>query len=238
MTISASRRLLPIVLATVLLSACSGIFGERGSGDVITETRDVSGFDSIALEGTGTVQVEFGDSESLVIEAEDNLMPLLSSEVRGGTLVLGATRTISPTEDIVYAVTAVGIDSVDVAGSGDVIAPDVESDDFEAEVSGSGGVFLTDLDTDQLMLDVSGSGQIEVSGIAGSISVRISGSGGVDAEALAASTGTVSISGSGDAVVNVTDHLDAEVAGSGSIEYTGNPTVESEVSGSGKIDSR
>ncbi|MGD2042203.1 MAG: head GIN domain-containing protein [Acidimicrobiia bacterium] len=235
---STVRILTLVSLLTLIATACSDIIGERGSGDVETESREVSGFDGIELAGQGRVEVVFGDSEALVIEAEDNLLPLLTSEVRNGVLVLGTTRNINPTVDIVYAVTAVSLGSVQISGSGDVLAPDVGGDDFEAEVSGSGDIFLTDMEVGDLATDIGGSGTIEVSGVAGAIDVTISGSGNVNAEALSADTATVAISGSGDAVVNVSDELDAEISGSGSIEYLGNPTVVSDVSGSGSIEPR
>lgn len=232
-------RVLTLVSVLALLAtSCSDIVGERGSGNVVTDTRDVSGFDQIDLAGQGRVEVVFGDTEELVIEAEDNLMPLLTSEVSGDTLVLGTTASIAPTEDIVYAVTVVSLEAVEVSGSGEVLAPDINERTMTATVSGSGDVFLTDMDVDELTTSIGGSGYIEVTGVARELDVTISGSGDLNAEALSADDANVSISGSGNVVVNVSDQLSADVSGSGSIEYLGNPTVDSDVSGSGSVDPR
>jgi hypothetical protein len=238
MTPASLRRLLSIALLAVTGAACSVIIGERGSGDVITETREVSGFDGVDLAGEGRVEIEFGDTESLVIEAEDNLMPLLTSDIEGGTLVLGTTENIDPTEDVVYAVTVIGLDHIRLSGSGDILAPDAEGSSITVELTGSGSVFLTDLDLDVVEGEISGSGDIELSGVAARLDASIPGSGTLNAEALSVDQANVSISGSGDAVVNVSDRLVADIGGSGSIEYLGNPTVESNVSGSGSIESR
>jgi hypothetical protein len=79
-----SRRTL-VLTATALLivlavSACGiSVFGERGSGNVITESRVVSGSDEILLSGSGEVVVDVDGTESLTIEAEDNIMPLLTT---------------------------------------------------------------------------------------------------------------------------------------------------------------
>lgn len=227
-----------VSLLALLSVACTDIIGEQGSGNVVTETREVSGFDEVDLAGQGRVEVIFGDSEGLVIEAEDNLMPLLTSDVDGDTLVLGTTENIAPTEDVVYALTVVSLEAVEVSGSGEIVAPDVNTDSMAATISGSGDIFMTDMGVDELDTSISGSGSIEVTGVARELDVAISGSGDVNAEALSADEATVSISGSGNAVVNVADQLTADISGSGSIEYLGNPTVDSDVSGSGSIDSR
>lgn len=232
---STIRAITVVSLLALPIAACSNIIGERGSGNVTTETREVSGFDGIELAGQGRVEVAFGDSEALVIEAEDNLMPLLTSNVNGDTLVLGTTRNIAPTEDIVYAVTVVSLEAVEVSGSGDILAPDLNGETLGATVSGSGDIVLTDMAVDELAISIGGSGYIEVTGVVDDLDVTVSGSGEVNAEALSADTATVSISGSGDAVVNVSEELTADVSGSGSIEYLGNPTVDSNISGSGSI---
>ena len=80
------KMLLPLVLIMFLLSACNAV---RGSGDVVTETRAVSGFDQVSLSGQGELIVTQGDQESLEIEAEDNIIAVIETEVRGNTLYIG-----------------------------------------------------------------------------------------------------------------------------------------------------
>jgi hypothetical protein len=204
------------VFMLVAASGCEGgLFGVGGSGTVVTESRDVSGFSEIDLAGSGKVLVDVDGTESLVIEAEENIMPLLTSEVRGGRLELGAKSSISPTTDIIYRVSAIALEGVAVAGSGEVTATGV--------VAGS------------LDVDISGSGRVEPTGSAGTLIVEISGSGRYLGEALEAPVGTVRVSGSGEAVVNVTDDLDVDISGSGAVRYIGEPVVSESISGSGDI---
>ena len=192
--------------------------GERGSGTMATETRDVSGFDEIDLSGSGRVLVAVTGTESLTIEAEDNILPLLTTEVRNGTLVLGAKQSISPTRDVVYTITVVSLEAVTVSGSGSVTATDIDAEAFNVDISGSGTVIL--------------------GGVSESLDLSISGSGAFDGETLLSATGTVSVSGSGDAVVNVTDDIDVKVSGSGNVEYLGDPEVSVSISGSGDVSQR
>ncbi len=212
------RRLLTLTASLVTLALTlggCGIIGERGSGTMATETRQVSGFHEIDLSGSGHVLVSVTGTESLTVEAEDNILPLLTSEVRNGRLVLGARRSISPTREIVYTITVVSLEGVSVSGSGIVTATGIDVSGFDVEISGSGTVVPE--------------------GVAEQIDLSISGSGRFDGDELVSSSGHVSISGSGRAVVKVTDVLDVEVSGSGRVEYLGDPAVTSSISGSGSV---
>lgn len=193
--------------------------GVEGSGNVITESREVSGFHEIDLSGSGRVVVEVSGTESLTIEAEDNIMPLLETTVTDGRLRLDARSSISPTVEVVYTITAATLDGVVVSGSGIVRATAIEGSEFR--------------------VDISGSGDVEAEGtVTGLLSVSISGSGGFDGGSLIAPVGQVDVSGSGNALVSVTDDLEVTVSGSGDVEYLGSPAVELDVSGSGNVTQR
>jgi hypothetical protein len=206
------------LLMLVLAVAGCGVLGERGSGNLATETRDVSDFDQVDLSGSATVLIEVTGTQSLTIEAEDNILPLLTTEVTDGTLELGSSQRISPTRDVVYTITVVSLEAVAVSGSGSVTATSIDADAFNVEINGSGTVIPD--------------------GVSESLEVSISGSGAFEGEDLESATGTVSVSGSGDAVVNVTDDLDVKISGSGNVQYLGDPKVSVSTSGSGKVSER
>lgn len=229
-----------VVVGLTLLAACTygPIGGIRGSGDITSETRDVSDFSEVVLEGSGRVTIEITGEESLTIEAEDNLMPHLTSEIIDGRLVLGTDRGIRPTREIVYTITASSLDGVSISGSGDVEGDAITSEGLTTLINGSGTIELTGLDLGHLEAEISGSGSIRVSGAANDLTVTIPGSGSFNGEDLEASESSVDISGSGAAVVNVSERLDATVSGSGTIQYLGSPSVESTITGSGSISAR
>ena len=191
----------------------------EGSGNVVTESREVSGFDEVVLSGSGRVDIDVTGEESLTIEAEDNIMPLLETEVRDGQLVLGNRSAISPTVDVVYTITAADLAAVDVSGSGVVDATGIKGTDFSVETSGSGAVRLEGT-------------------VTGLLSVSISGSGEFEGESLTATEGQVDVSGSGSAVVKATDSLEVSVSGSGDVEYIGSPDLDVDTSGSGNVSQR
>lgn len=218
------RRTVVLVLAVALaagaMAGCDldDLNATKGSGDVVTETRDVSGFEEIDVRGSGEVTVDVTGTESLTVEADDNILPLLETNVRNGVLVLSVESNIDPTVGPSYTITAATLQGVSIAGSGDVTA--------------------TGLDVDSFEVDIAGSGDVSPTGAAGTLAVAIAGSGRYQGEDLVAATGSVDVSGSGSAVVNVTDELDVDVAGSGNVEYIGSPTVTQSISGSGDVSQR
>jgi hypothetical protein len=217
------RRPRSLIVAATLVTAfavggCDAADATRGSGNVITESREVSGFDEIVVLGSGEVIVDVTGTGSLTVEADDNILPLLETEVRNGRLELAVDSNISPTVVPKYTITAAELKGVSVAGSGDVTATGVDVDVFE--------------------VDIAGSGDVSPVGAAGDLSVSIAGSGRYQGEGLVAGTGSVNVSGSGSVVVNVTDELDVDVTGSGTVEYIGSPTLTQSVSGSGEVNQR
>lgn len=188
----------------------------QGSGNVITESRDVSGFEEVVLSGSGRVEIDVTGAEALTIEAEDNIMPRLESRVSNGRLILEAQGPISPTVEVVYTITAATLEGIEVSGSGVVEARGVDGDDFSVEISGSGDVLVEGTLTGRLSLSISGSGEFV-------------------GESLTSPEGEVDVSGSGDAVVNVTDSLDVSVSGSGNVDYIGSPDLQVDTSGSGDV---
>jgi Putative auto-transporter adhesin, head GIN domain len=211
------RHLVATLVGILLLAACTTI---RGSGTLKTESRAVSGFTAIDLSGSGHLTIEQTGTESLTIEAEDNILPLLTSDVSNGTLRLGQKNdtNILTTKTINYRLTVRDLNELTVSGSGEVTAPSITVSTFTVTLSGSGSMTL--------------------GGTADTQTVTISGSGRYDAAKLASTSVTIDISGSGTAVVMPSDTLNATIGGSGTLEYIGNPTVTQNISGSGRISKR
>jgi hypothetical protein len=206
-----------VAMGTTGCDQDDGEVSVRGSGNVVSEAREVGSFTEIEIRGSADVVVTVGQAESLLVEAEDNILPLVVTRVVGDRLELETPDEpeVRPTEDIVFTIGVPTLVKVGISGSGNVNVAGVAGDRFEVEISGSG--------------------TLQGTGVVGSLTVRVSGSGDFDGTDLRAGSAVVTVSGSGDAVVNVTDTLDATVSGSGDIEYLGDPAVTETISGSGSI---
>jgi hypothetical protein len=213
----------------------------KGSGEVVSESRDLGGFDAIALSGSYKVLVRQGPAVRLEIKADRNLLPLIETRVvdgsKGRTLEIGTKkgfRFSSKTEPQIILVMP-QLRSLAIAGSGDVRVEAMKAADLNASISGSGDIELVDLSSESLSVQVSGSGDIKASGRTGKFSLSVAGSGDVDARGLRADEVRASIAGSGNATVHALDTLKISIAGSGDIAYLGSPKVSSSVAGHGVI---
>jgi hypothetical protein len=207
------------------------------SSRVVEEERQFSGFTGVSLRGVGKLLIEQGDNQGLRVEAEDNIIPYLETDLEGQMLVIGTKSGVRlrPTRPIIFRVTVREIDEIAVSGSGDAEGTGLRAGALSITVSGSGHVSLSGLEAVGLRVKISGSGNVEVSGKVERQTLTVSGSGEYRARDLASDGADVRISGSGSATIQVSDSLDAAISGSGSVRYAGNPTVQSTVTGSGSV---
>jgi hypothetical protein len=188
-----------------------------GSGRAVTQAREARGFSAVELAIPGKMEIVQGDREGLAITADDNLLPEIETVVERESLRIRFrrglnVRTRTPIRITLHART---IEAIAIAGSGDVLAPSINSRDLAVRVSGSGDVHL--------------------GGKADSLRVRISGSGEVKADRLEAQRAQVSIAGSGDVTVWARQALEVSLAGSGDVRYYGDPTITRKIAGSGSV---
>jgi hypothetical protein len=249
-----------LIFATLVLSACSigDVRTVRGSGDVVEETRAVSGVTGVNLATIGHLTIEVGDTESFRIEAEDNLMEYLETEVRSGKLRIGTQDKVNlhNTKPVNYYLTVTDLDTIEISSSGDIEAPDLEAErfsitiassgnlemgDFEGDaltvkISSSGDVTMGMLNANTLMVDIDSTGNLDIAG--GEVktqNITISSSGKYRAQDLASDEADVRLNSTGSATIWVQDHLKANLSSSGDLRYRGNPTVDETTNSSGDV---
>jgi hypothetical protein len=213
--------------------------GERGSGNVVTETRDVSGFHAIEVNYPAQVFVSQGSRESLEIEAEDNLMSNLKAEVRNGRLEIFYRREngkhVNPTRTVKINIVVKDIDQVDFSSAGELTIEKLKTDSLDVSLSGAGNLKLDDVQLKGLGVHLSGAGSMTASGVAEDLDVNISGFGDFKGADLHGQVAHVNISGAGSATVWVDEDLTAGISGAGSISYYGSASVSKQISGVGGV---
>lgn len=250
-----------VLILAIALSSCSFKI-ITGSGNVVTETRQVGSFSAITLAGIGDVYVTQADTVSLRIEAEDNLIPYFETTVKGDTLTIGIKDeslgvNLQPTKPVKFFVSTPDVKTLSIAGSGNIITTDLVSTDFKAALSGSGSLTNATLKADSLDISlggsgditfgkvtavsvkstINGSGNITLSGDVTSQETSIVGSGDYQAHDLQSGKAVLKVTGSGQSQVWATDTLSVSITGSGDVTYRGNPTLNSNITGSGHLNS-
>jgi hypothetical protein len=216
------RLVFALAVLMVATLACSTISIHvntvTGSGNVVSETRSVRSFDSVALEGSGKVTISMGGNESVVVEADDNIVPLIETRVENGTLIISTKDNTNLTTHagIRINITMKSLKGLYLRGSGEI------------DASGVAG--------DQVEIQLPGSGDITVSGKANDLKISLPGSGNVTCDGLKVKSATINLNGSGNITAYASESLDATLRGSGTIRYSGNPPqVSKSITGSGTI---
>ena len=221
---------------TSLFASCNMIGGTSGDGNVLKETRKVSTFDAIDVSGAFDIIIKQGAAEEVTVEADANLLPIIRTEVVGGTLKIETRKPVHHVTVMKIYVTVKDLKRIDVSG-----AVDIQTDGRltvpELSIDGSGASDAKmDIAVQKLKLDCSGASKLKFSGTAVDVNMDLSGASDIFGFDLTAENYDIDISGAGNAQINVSKKLHAEISGAGSVKYKGSPTeVDQSVSGAGSI---
>ena len=190
--------------------------GVRGSGNVVTEKRAASGFTSIETSGTFQVIAVAQNDFAVEVEADDNLLPLITTEVHDGVLQIGSERHFRSTKPVIIRVSA----------------PDIE----KVEAAGVSSVTLSNIKNSDLAIEGSGASKITISGETSKLGVDVSGATKVFADELVAEDAVIDASGASQISVNVTGEINSDLSGASRVVYSGSPTsVQTQSSGGSHI---
>lgn len=232
-----------LVNASCSLIRGSGLGGGvPGSGKIQTETRDTGTFEAVSIEYPGAeITIQQGDKETVQIQADDNLLLQLSTEVVLGTLTIKSMETdwkstVNPSKPVKISVTVKDLNEIEISAPvGNLKLDQLQADTLKLVLSGGAQIKISGIQVNLLDIDLSGAGSIQASGTADEIKLILSGLGNFDATDLESNTATIELSGMGDATVRVEQELAATITGAGSIRYFGNPRVEQNITGAGSI---
>ena len=188
---------------------------EKGSGSVASERRQVSDFSKIDVSHVFHVEISAQGEHAVEVEADDNLLQFIKTEVRGGTLHIELDERVKTSNPMRVRISAPNIDRV--------------------QASGASRVNVANLKNDELAVDTSGASKINVSGETGNLIVDVSGASTIDAGSLSAATANIDASGASHVNVNVADELIADASGASRITYAGSPRVQKSTSGASSV---
>jgi len=211
-----------------------------GSGNIVQETRRVTGATGVNMGGVANLTIEQGAPEELILQTDDNLIALILTDVQGGILVIRSDPgfTLQPSQRMEAVLRLISIDSIRLSGVGNITVPDLlTTTQLDLTLSGVGAIDIFDLDAQTSDVLISGIGDIVVDGQVDDqlITLTHSSLGDYDAEDLISEIVDVKIAGSGSATVRVSTTLNANITGSGSVFYHGSPVVTRTGNGSGSV---
>ncbi len=225
------------LFAILFTSGCIGPYADciTGSGNVVSEDFTVDAFHSVEFWGSGNLYITQGAPQSLRIEAEDNVLEVMTVNVVNEKLNIGSNRCFRRIKPVNVYVSMEEVRALSGSGSGNIIGQsEITAKALKVSISGSGSSDLT-LNVEELNTNIAGSGKSNLNGTANVHNIVISGSGNVKAFDLSTERTDITISGSGNAQVDASRELDVSIFGSGNVYYTGDAAVSQTVSDSGRV---
>lgn len=208
-----------------------------GSGTMASETRSIEDFDRISLSSAGELIITQGSQPGLTVEAEENLLPYIVTEVRGRHLVIKTKPGIGFTtkKPIRYHLTVTSLRAINVSGAGSISSDAFNGKDLTITLTGFGNVNLKNVQLDTFDINISGSGSVNIDGETRQLDVSISGAGGFNGPGFASEEARVKISGVGRAVVWAASRLETQISGMGGVSYYGSPRLIQNTAGIGSV---
>ena len=227
-------RALPFLL--LALTACSVTNGDGIAG---SEMRELEDFDAIANASNVPVVVEVGPAQSVRISCDQNLLPLIETQVEGGMLEVSIPfdTTVVPTLPCQLDVTVPSLVEVQNSDIGGVEVFGAVVDLGYARNTGLGEIAAAGIDTASLRAVNRHGGGLVLAGVVDWADLDNLGAGGIQAEELVCEGADVTNSGSGDVTVTVTGTAVVHVSDTGNVVLLGDPDeVITEDSGCGDVE--
>ena len=203
------------IVGIISLSSCNW-HRIHGNGSIKTESRDIPAFEAVTCDGSYEVQINCQAQQSLSIETDENLLPLVKTEVHNKTLHIYTKGILLPSNRIRIAASIPNINAFTTNGS-------TEGD-------------INNISNDELDISINGSGKLHLNGKSGNVDFHTSGSSKIDATSLVSENSHIQINGSGNIQVYATNSINVQINGSGTVKYKGDAkSVNQQINGSGRI---
>ncbi len=214
------RYLALLFLLVVFTGGCHVINDQViGSGVRQTQQRQLGTFTSISMNGAFDIDVTCQKSQqSFEIEGDDNLLPLVTTEVSGNVLYIKSNKSFSTRDPIKIRISVANLDGISTNGAGTIEVANLKNDKFE--------------------IDTNGATTFRVGGETKLIDIDTNGAGKIDAHRLRAARGVVDAKGVARVDVNVTEQLDVTVSGPSHVIYRGDPVLNKTVHGPGSVEKK
>jgi len=231
------------LVVLVLASGCRD-FGrsEKGSGNVVSDTRSITGFNSIDVSGAIDVFIRQDSSTSVKVEADDNLLQYVEVYTDNSTLVIKTRRGIwiRPTHKIKVYVSNPIYTDFEVSGASNIRSEtEISSNEtLRVGLSGASNAKL-DFNAPRISVDLTGASNLTIRGKTRDFEAGASGASEIRCFELLTENTEVEASGASSAEVYASVKIAGSASGASHIRYKGNaiPSISSSgASGVNKIE--
>lgn len=207
----------------------------RGNGNVEKETRNISSFSAIDVSSAFEIYLTQDNKEGLVIEADENLMEHIITEVRGGVLKIYVKGNVRNVRTMKAYISFKMIDKIELSGACNIRGEGTyKFNDLDIGASGAAEINMA-FTADKVYLDLSGASEIQFTGSANKLTVDVSGATELYAQDFEVKECSIDASGASTIKVFATEELSVDASGASTIRYKGQPMVNFDTSGASSI---
>ena len=203
-------------LAIATASAACDIGGTRGEGAIKSETRTIEPFSRIETSASIGVSARIGEGTTLEVRAQGNILPLIVTEVRDGTLRVRAAHNFTATEKVEVVVTTPSLSRLILSG-------------------GSAGK-IDGLAADSIDIELSGGSHLTATGRAANVSLGISGGSVADLKGLSTATIAIDASGSSRAMLQASGRVHGSLSGGTRVNVSGDAELSIDATGNSVVE--
>ncbi len=228
---------------TLMMLSCQMVShigpGVQGNGNVQSEERVLSDFNKIEVSNGIDLFLSQGDTEGLTVQADENLLKLIKTEVIGGTLRIFTEKSIRSAASRKVKLSFINLEALTASSGSDVLSNTLLAlDDLKVNAS-SGADINLELSAQHIVARSSSGSDIYLSGTTQSLEAEASSGSSVKAKELTAVNGSADASSGADVSINVSGTLHANASSGGDVTYYGSPkSIHKNKSSGGRVRSR
>ena len=240
---SKNGRMIGLILLAVMLVSTTLMASDntiKGSGIVVREARETSSFSAVSVGNAINLVIAQGPEIEVVVQADDNLLPYILTEVTENTLKIGLDpqTSLRDYKEITVEVTAPAFEKINCSGASDVEGTGVLSQaSLALHCSGAGSVNLK-IDCNSLEIIASGASDVYLEGNTRSLSAEVSGASKMKTSGLECQAAEVDLSGASKIEITVTGQITGKASSASSLNIWGGASVDVSTSGAARVSSR
>ncbi len=204
------------------------------NGATVKQSRNISSFHALNVSGGIDVILTQGNDIKVEVEADENIISKIITEVEDGTLKVYPGEGIRNAKVMKVYISFKDLDAISAAGGCDINSTNkLTFSKLQTKLSGGCDIDL-ELKAGTLACDHTGGCDAEFNGEADICSFAISGGSDLDGKELKVAKCTINATGGSDAIVNVSDDLTINAVGASDVTYLGSPAkvVKNAIGGS------
>jgi len=208
----------------------------HGSGNIVTNERELPLFHSIKHTTVGLVNLTYGDSHEVLVIADDNIHTYVKTNVVNGELIISIKSDKGLTDfDLTFEITIPEVKTLTTSSAGTIDGQNKFYVDRVQFILASAGNINMEIEANEIRSSLYSAGNLFLKGSANLHIVNLYSAGNLNAFSLSTDTTYITLNSAGNGQVKVTSFLDATLTSAGSLYYMGNPTIVQRISSIGRI---